>query len=544
VAILVTASIMPQTFTPGAIDLLLSKPISRSLLYATKYFGGCMFTLINASYVIIGLWLIAGLRFGEWSNKLLLCIPIFLFLFAIYYAVSALAGVVWRNPIVSVVLTVLFWAICSGLGVTKSVVEGFWINPQRLVAIVPAGDELIVANEVGQAFRWDEQSRNWQEILTAAGEQGRRSVFEVSPPLVGPVYDSKHERVLAIVNPFGQFGPTPDGNLLRIGQRADDWQRITGVGAPAGTTALFIDAKGSLLAVSSQGLFRLQGDPTEKPKQMEVFGIKMPAAGQGAKFTLASPALRLHSPLSAAIDRGAGALAVFDGQTLLTLAADDSGRYAIGKQRKLDDDERGVVAMAGNIIVVGLVDGRIVTFDSSNLESRDDFHPHGRNSVRSVAVSPDGRYFAAAFANGKLWLYDARDQKELKPANVPTKNVSAVAFDSTDRVFVADHLTQVAEYKLPEGSIEQRHSPSRGYVQLTDQYLLKPLYTIFPKPGELDNLIGYLLSPKESAPARSRARDAQGKIVPPDLWGPVWSNLAFIAGAVLLGCWYTSRKDF
>ena len=92
IAILVTAPTVPQTFEPGAIDLLLSKPVSRSLLFLTKFFGASTFILLNSIYLIGGMWLIAGLRFDIWSGRLLLCIPVFLFLFVIYYSVSALTG--------------------------------------------------------------------------------------------------------------------------------------------------------------------------------------------------------------------------------------------------------------------------------------------------------------------------------------------------------------------------------------------------------------------------------------------------------------------
>ncbi len=98
-AILVTAPIIPQMFEPGSLNLLLSKPISRSLMFLAKFVGGCAFILVNVAYLITGLWLIAGMRFSIWNQGLLLCIPIFLFLFAIYYSVSALAGVVWRNAV-------------------------------------------------------------------------------------------------------------------------------------------------------------------------------------------------------------------------------------------------------------------------------------------------------------------------------------------------------------------------------------------------------------------------------------------------------------
>ena len=58
--ILVTASIIPQMFDPGSLSLLLSKPVSRSLMFLAKFAGGCAFILINAAYFFAGMWLIAG----------------------------------------------------------------------------------------------------------------------------------------------------------------------------------------------------------------------------------------------------------------------------------------------------------------------------------------------------------------------------------------------------------------------------------------------------------------------------------------------------
>ena len=67
-AILVTASIIPQTFEAGAIDLLLSKPVSRPLVFLTKFVGGCAFIGLIAAWLIGGLWLILGFRFELWER--------------------------------------------------------------------------------------------------------------------------------------------------------------------------------------------------------------------------------------------------------------------------------------------------------------------------------------------------------------------------------------------------------------------------------------------------------------------------------------------
>ena len=164
IAILVTAPMVPQTFEPGAIDLLLSKPVSRSLLFLTKFFGASTFILLNSIYLIGGMWLIAGLRFDIWSGRLLLCIPVFLFLFVIYYSVSALTGVIWRNAIVSVCCTILFWGLCFAVGMAKSLAENTFLDPTRLAAVMPAGDKLLAVNKSGQTFEWSTVRKAWEEI--------------------------------------------------------------------------------------------------------------------------------------------------------------------------------------------------------------------------------------------------------------------------------------------------------------------------------------------------------------------------------------------
>ena len=78
-AILVTAPIIPGMLDSGSLYVLLSKPVSRPMIFVAKFIGGCSFVFINASYLIIGLWLVLGLRFEMWKPQVLWSIPIFLF---------------------------------------------------------------------------------------------------------------------------------------------------------------------------------------------------------------------------------------------------------------------------------------------------------------------------------------------------------------------------------------------------------------------------------------------------------------------------------
>lgn len=98
-SLLVTASVIPRTFEPGEISLLLSKPVPRSVIYLTRFLGGCLFTLVCAGTLVTGTFLLLWLRFDIWRPVLIGCIPLYVFLFAIYYSVSALAGAICATPL-------------------------------------------------------------------------------------------------------------------------------------------------------------------------------------------------------------------------------------------------------------------------------------------------------------------------------------------------------------------------------------------------------------------------------------------------------------
>ncbi len=297
VAIMVTASMIPQAFKAGSIDLLLSKPIYRSGLFLAKFVGGCAFIAINAAYLIGGLWLILGIRFGLWNERLLLAIPLYLFLFAIYYGVSSLAGVVWRNAIVSVVMAVLFWFVCWVVGTANGLVEQLSLNPRRIVTIVPAGEELIVVNNQGEVARWEASQGDWDPIFVARGES--RLPFGFNRRLVGPAYDPQGERIMAVNYGMPGFSPFAASTHLFVGKRADDWQRTEGVNVPDGTRALFLNQSGDLLAVSSQGIYRLEGDMAARQEDINVFGLHIPLPERGGRFVNVGPEILLR-PLEGA----------------------------------------------------------------------------------------------------------------------------------------------------------------------------------------------------------------------------------------------------
>jgi hypothetical protein len=390
-AILVTAPIIPQTFEAGAIDLLLSKPVSRPLLFLTKFAGGCAFILLNAAYFILGLWLIVGLRFDIWSGRMLLCIPVFLFLFAIYYAVSSLAGVAWRNAVVSIVVTVLFWVACFAVGTTKNLMEQAWLNASRLVKLVPAGESLLGVTEQGQVQQWRTGEEKWEETFrTEQPSAGRGGPFLIPQQIISPVYDSRGDRLLAVETRLGGrgFGGSGDfgrGPTMWIGSRTEGWTRRQGPVPPAGTTELFVDGQRDVLAVGTQGVFRLSS------KEPESF---IPAGP--------NPPLPLQLPLASALNAATGEIAFRSQSTVSVLARNSDGTYAKKQAVEVAGDAASILAFGGSTLLVGLSDGRVLILDAATLKVKQEFSPAGETAPRFAVAAPDGKCFVVLFHNNKL----------------------------------------------------------------------------------------------------------------------------------------------
>ncbi len=108
-ALVSTAPIFPDFLAGGAIELVLSKPISRVRLFLTKYFTGLLFVALQVSVFTLASFLVIGIRGGLWEFKVFLAIPIVLCFFSYLFCVCTLLGVLTRSTIASLLLTLLFW---------------------------------------------------------------------------------------------------------------------------------------------------------------------------------------------------------------------------------------------------------------------------------------------------------------------------------------------------------------------------------------------------------------------------------------------------
>jgi hypothetical protein len=108
-----TAFFMPRMLEKGAADVVFSKPVSRLALMLTRYIAGLIFVAVLAVALIGGMHLGLSLVSGHSLPGFLWSIPTLIYTFAVFHAVSILAGVVTRSSVGAILLTMTFATLNS-----------------------------------------------------------------------------------------------------------------------------------------------------------------------------------------------------------------------------------------------------------------------------------------------------------------------------------------------------------------------------------------------------------------------------------------------
>lgn len=538
-AILVTSNIIPQIFDPGSINLLLSKPISRSLLFVSKFLGGCAFILLNVSLLISGLWLIAGWRFGIWNHGMLWCIPVFLFMFLVYYSVSSLVGLIWKSAIISVVVTVIFWAVCFALDVAAWGLGDFTLEPHRITRLIEADGALVTTTEEGGFQVWDEAARQWRTIAEA-----RRQGI---PTIDGPFFYAPTRQVLVGQGfriPFMLGGQRVS---LRMASASEGWTLRDGPAVPSGTSAILVTSDSSVLAVGHEQIFRLLGSPSRQGSTLYLFGMKVPLMGAGEfRPALAtSETVNFRDPLAAAADLQQPRVVVCAANEVYLLTASASREYSVAAKQTLAGKatEASVVASGGESVLVGREDGKLWLLSAADLTVKKELMLEQQTQPRLIAAAPDGKRFAVLFQNRRLWLVDsATGDARLAPISSQGQ-ISGVAW-SADRLLVGAEAYRAVAYDSTTFARRQVYRPALNYSEMAYYYAVQPLNAIFPKPRMLDKTVQYFLTGKRTTDAGFLQGDLSQQREDLDPWRPVRSGLAFVAVVLLIACIYLERHEF
>lgn len=121
-ALVSTASIFPDFIAGGAIELTLSKPISRLRLFITKYLTGLLFVGLQVAAFTTAAFLVIWIRGGTVELQVFLAIPIVLLAFSYIFCICVFFGLVTRSTIASILLTILAWLAIWSVNVVDGIV--------------------------------------------------------------------------------------------------------------------------------------------------------------------------------------------------------------------------------------------------------------------------------------------------------------------------------------------------------------------------------------------------------------------------------------
>jgi len=118
-AVFASAGLVPSVLEPGRIELLLSKPLSRTHILLGRFAGNVLVVLLNTTFLVLGVWTILGVKTGIWSAGFLIAIATTTFIFAVLLAVVVLIGVWLESAAAATMITVALMIISPILAQTS-----------------------------------------------------------------------------------------------------------------------------------------------------------------------------------------------------------------------------------------------------------------------------------------------------------------------------------------------------------------------------------------------------------------------------------------
>ncbi|WP_417737454.1 ABC transporter permease subunit [Rosistilla oblonga] len=546
IAILVTGSIIPEMFQSGSLQLLLSKPIGRSLLFLSKFLGGCSFVFVNITLMIVGLWLIVGFRLQIWNHNLLLCIPLFVFLFIVYYSVSAVAGLIWRNAIVSIAVTVIFWMACFLVEVTHEIFDQFVAQPATIRQIAETDGDLFATTQKGEVIRYGQSDSHWQTVLEAEFGSGTRAM--------GPLVIPQAQQVLVAQIRGGRFNPFSGSNdTLQLLTEQENWKPIDGISLPPGTREMFAGADGSLIVYGTRGISRagntLESESTEAPATGMLSGLLSMLKSETAGFTVISPTdLSLDTPMSVAGVPTSQAFVVYTRGRLIRLVAGDDQKLTIDREINLSGaaNQRAAIAATARQLVIAREDSGVEIYDLQSLEKLHDVPLDTVGKPTQLNTPADGGdRVAIRFADKTVQLFDTSTGKPLSVSVPKQGSITSLDWIDSQQLLIAYDLDRALTVDVSTGELIQQWQPGRDVWRIVQDWIVRPLHAVFPKPGELGETVeGIVIGEREieAGPPSEVDLAYDRRIL--KIWQPLLNCGVFTLLMLGCGCYYVSRQDF
>ncbi|TWU34166.1 ABC-2 family transporter protein [Novipirellula aureliae] len=568
--ILVTASIIPDMLQPGSLHLLLSKPVSRSMLLLSKYVGGCAFMFLCVVQLVVGLYLVAGFRLDVWNARILLCIPVSVFVFAVFYSVSVLAGLRWRSPILAIGVTCMFGAFCIVVGVFGGLFDAFVKRPDTIKAVAISGDpttieagksnpQILAATRGGGLLRFDNNTLHWDEIYESEAIGADRMV----PPVT-------------LIDGSIATAHVPGGRMSVFGMGAFDllllndstnWRPQPSLRLPTATTELLI-AGDELLAVNTNGVFvtsqqglldaieleksnetneAAMSEPTSAPQPnwMAKLASMMGVPTDGFENILPSD-MSFLPPRSLAVDQSGKTLALFSGNELVCIEKSEQEAWEVTRKETIDGDvpRFANVAISGPFMLLATDQPELQLFAKGSSKRIASFAlPNQLTATMVVSLGDEGR-FAILTSDQRIRILDTPEKVLHLTEPIWIEDVEAISYDqATDQFIVAHSIDRIALLDPHDFSSRRTIRPMLSTWRNVDRWLMTPLRTLTPQTGELGGMVARIIS-GETAIQMSSETTGPIETIRYRVFGPLLSCAIFIVVMLTLSCLYFARSDF
>lgn len=556
VGILVTSPIIPEMFQPGSLHLLLSKPISRPALYIAKFVGGCAFVLLCVTLLVSGLWLIAGTRLEIWNHRFFYTIPIFVILFAVYYSVSALAGLHWRSAVVSVAITVLFWLTCFLVVQTGGIADAFITGPATVQQIVPTEKGVVAITKPGAIQYLDEESQELKPLLTTS--------FGRDQQVLGPLV--LKDGSLALARRGSQGGPFRSSSAtLQVFTPGNEWKESEGIELPDSTSQICRDQDGGIVALSYSGLFYapanklvVEESEEDKPKASGFLaGLQRMLGTQAKGFLPILPSEITMTNPSAMImvetDEGSE-LVLYTSASLYRLTPDTAAKtpstrgepqpWKVVSSTSVEGDPLASIALTANDqwIVLTRENETCRIFSRNTLEQVAEVELPENSSVLSLHPSPKGDSVLGQLSDKQVFQIQLSDNPELRFPDIPRqRHIESIAWDTKGQLWVVHDVDRISVISEDFTTRIRQISPKRSLWRNLDSFVITPLRFIVPQTGEVGEAVVAMVCGRRDLMIVTGDQTQRQQL---DVVRPLATCGAFTVVMLLFGSLYVYRQDF
>jgi hypothetical protein len=355
---------------------------------------------------------------------------------------------------------------------------------------------------------------------------------------------------------MSRFGGASAATLISADKENGYLREVESV-TPEPVFAVFMNKNGDVILPGIRSVYQFKGvsDQVRKTQAfLKQLSIPWPMArpSQAFEALTETPMKPQRADAAVAFNISNDQLVYWDNGTLTTLNRREDGVYVAGATREFEKKQAAVIAAGGEFVLCAMADGVVQLLDAKTLETLEQASLTTSDVPKSAEFSSDGTWGVVMTHGGNLLSLNGEARKFLDWTPRENGSISAIRFDEQGKLLLANGRRSIFVYASPESDSEKAFQGLTEWPHQTYDYAVRPLYLLLPKPSEVDNIVQYLVTGKKSVEisgdSDGRSGGGSGDLnqqrVTFDLSVSLWSNLAFIAVMLGLGCIYIARRDF